>query len=310
VIPLSFKKESPYNLAMVKIVPNQYSLFIADALDIAVKGDVSIGAENFFSLSKKPRFEPIVHQLPKGKITITPTSGNALATVYDESILLFLISQLVHGADKGEPLGKTIYFSGFDYFHFIQKHKIGGKDYEEIWKALERLKTTYVELEMNGIEGSDAKFNWLSFIQKDWITNKKGEKQAVGFHVEVPNRLVKAVEDRRVLTLDRRYFKMRSPVERWIYRFVRKSVGRATNENFKYWSWEKLHKKSASTDTLTMFKKTTRAILKRSDYRLFQYTVEEAQRGMEKGLYFDLSPYAVLDQGRPLMIDGTRNSTT
>jgi hypothetical protein len=59
-----------------------------------------------------------------------------------------------------------------------------------------------------------------------------------------------------------------------------------------------------------MFRVATRSILKRNDYRLFQYTVEEAQRGVEKGLYFDLSPYAVLDQGRPLMIDGTRNSTT
>jgi plasmid replication initiation protein len=295
---------------MVRIVADQLDLFIADALDIAVKGDVSIGAENFFALSKKPRYQPIVHQLPKGRISIRPTAGNALATVYDEDILLFLISQLVHGADKGQPLGKTIYFSGISFFKFVKKTKIGGKNYEEIWEALQRLKTTYVELEMNGVEGSDAKFNWLSYIEKDWITNKKGEKQAVGFHVEVPTRLVKAVEDRRVLTLDRGYFRMRSPIERWLYRFVRKSVGRAKNENFKYWSWENLHRKSASTDSLSMFRVATRSILKRNDYRLFQYTVEEAQRGLEKGLYFDLSPFAVLDQGRPLMIDGTRNSTT
>ena len=78
---------------MVKIVPDQLDLFIADALDIAVKGDVSIGAENFFSLSKKPRYEPIVHQLPKGRISIRPTAENALATVYDEDILFtFLVS--------------------------------------------------------------------------------------------------------------------------------------------------------------------------------------------------------------------------
>ena len=141
---------------------------------------------------------------------------------------------------------------------------------------------------------------------KDWIKNKKGEKQAVGFKVEIPTRLVKAVEARRVLTLNHDYFRMRSPIERWLYRFVRKSVGRAKNENFKYWSWENLHRKSASTDSLSMFRKTTRAILKRSDYRLFQYTVEEAQRGLEKGLYFDLSPYAVLNQSKTLMIDGTR----
>ena len=293
---------------MVKIVPDQLDLFIADALDIKVKGDISIGAENFFSLSKKPRYEPIMHHLPKGTITISPTAGKPLATVYDEDILLFLISQLVHGADRGQPLGKTIYFSGVSFFKFIKKNKFGGRNYEEIWEALQRLKTSYVELEMEGLEGSDAKFNWLSYIEKDWIKNRKGEKQAIGFKVEIPTRLVKAVEARRVLTLNHDYFKINSPVERWLYRFVRKSVGKGRNEDFKYWSYEKLHGKSASTDTLPQFRKTVRRILKKNSYRLFQYTVEEATKGSEKGLYFALSKFYPLEQNRTLVIEA--NSTT
>jgi len=293
---------------MVRIVPDQLDLFIADALDIKVKGDISIGAENFFSLSKKPRYEPIVHDLPKGRITISPTADKPLATVYDEDILLFLISQLVHGADKGQPLGKTIYFSGVSFFKFIKKNKFGGRNYEEIWEALQRLKTSYVELDMHGLEGSDAKFNWLSYIEKDWIKNKNGDKQAVGFKVEIPTRLVKAVEARRVLTLNHDYFKISSPVERWLYRFVRKSVGKGRNDDFKYWSYEKLHSKSASKDSLPQFRKTVRRILKKNNHRLFQYTVEEATKGAEKGLYFDLSEFASLTQNRTLVIDAT--STT
>tara|TARA_Y100001937_G_C7104618_1_gene324305 strand:+ start:333 stop:1226 length:894 start_codon:yes stop_codon:yes gene_type:complete len=288
---------------MVRIVPDQLDLFIADALDIAVKDDVSIGAENFFALSKKPRYEPIIHDLPKGRITVSATAGNPLATVYDEDILLYLISQLVHGADEGKPLGRTVYFSGVSFFKFIKKNKFGGRNYEEIWEALQRLKTTYVELEVDGVEGSDAKFNWLSYIQKDWITNKHGEKQAVGFHVEIPTRLVKAIEARRVLTLDRGYFRITSPVERWIYRFVRKSVGKGRNEQFKYWSYEKLHRKSASADTLPQFKKTVRRILKRNNHRLFQYTVEEATKGSEKGLYFDVSETYPVGHSDPLIIE-------
>lgn len=293
---------------MVKIVPDQLDLFIADALDIKVKGDISIGAENFFSLSKKPRYEPIVHNLPRGRITITPTANKPLATVYDEDILLFLISQLVHGADRGQPIGRTVYFSGVSFFKFIKKSKFGGRNYEEIWEALQRLKTSYVELDMDGVEGSDAKFNWLSYIEKDWITNKNGEKQAIGFKVEIPTRLVKAVEARRVLTLDHDYFKISSPVERWLYRFVRKSVGKGKYDHFKYWSYEKLHSKSASKDTLPEFRKTVRRILKRNNYRLFQYTVEEASKGSERGLFFDVSETYPVGHGNPLIIEA--NSTT
>lgn len=40
---------------MVKFIqPKNLDLFIADAFDIRIKKDLSLGAENFFSLSKKP----------------------------------------------------------------------------------------------------------------------------------------------------------------------------------------------------------------------------------------------------------------
>ena len=93
-----------------------------------------------------------------------------------------------------------------------------------------------------------------------------------------------------------------------MYRFVRKSIGQGNDDRFKFWSYERLHEKSASEDSLRQFKQTVKRILKRNDHRLFQYTVEEATKGSEKGLYFDVSETYPVGHSNPLVIEA--NETT
>jgi len=283
---------------MVRIVPDQFDLFIADALDIKVKGDISMGADNFFSVSKNPRYTPIVQYQTKGRVTVTPTAGRALATLYDEDLMLFLISQLVNRMDTGGGLGSTIQFFGRDFYKFMRRSSYGGSDYQKIWDGLDRLHNTLVEVTLDDsvvveeeIDKGDLQFHWLADIGRKYKVRSDGSQYGHLFEVSVPPRLLKAIRSRKVLTYDKAYFKINSPIERWMYRFVRKSVGQGKDERFKFWSYERLHEKSASEDSLRQFKQTIKRILKRNKYRLFQYTVEEASKGHDKGLYFDVSPY-------------------
>jgi len=326
---------------MVKFIqPKNLDLFIADAFDIRIKKDLSLGAENFFSLSKKPRYEPIVHNLPSGKITIEATGGVPMATVFDEDILIYLISQLVHGKNEYEAgrsrdkIGRSITFNAYNLWQFQKKNK-RGRSYQELWEALERLYNTRVKVELNRTtkidedsyvdEDGEGYIRWLSSITRktevmwrtvtDEETGKKVRKRVnwtTGFNVEIPERFFKAVEENKVITLDDRYFSLKSPLERWLYKFIRKSVGKGRNDNFKYWSFEQLHTKSASTNSLPQFKKAVKNIMNKNDMRLFEYTAQFAKSGFTSkhhtGLYFDRSPYVPDQKHKPLLIDDTNTT--
>jgi len=323
---------------MVKFIqPKNLDLFIADAFDIRIKKDLALGAENFFSLAKKPRYEPIVHNLPSGKITIEATGGVPIATVFDEDILIYLVSQLVHGKNEYEAgrskdsISRTITFNAYNLWQFQKKNK-QGRSYQELWEALERLYNTRVKVELNRTtkidedsyvdEDGEGYIRWLSSITRktevmwrsvtDEETGKKVRKRVnwtTGFNVEIPERFFKAVEKNKVITLDDRYFSLKSPLERWLYKFIRKSVGKGKNDNFKYWSFEQLHAKSASTNALPQFKKAVKNIMKKNEMRLFEYTAQFAKSGvMSKhytGLYFDRNPYVPDQKHKSLLIDGT-----
>lgn len=325
---------------MVKFIqPKNLDLFIASAFDIRIKKDLALGAENFFSLSKKPRYEPIVHNLPSGKITIEATGGVPIATVFDEDILIYLVSQLVHGKNEYEAgrskdsISRTITFNAYNLWQFQKKNK-QGRSYQELWEALERLYNTRIKVELKRTtqidedasvdEEGDGYIRWLSSITRKteqmWRTvkdEKTGEKVrkrvnwTTGFQVEIPERFFKAVEENKVITLDDRYFSIKSPLERWMYKFIRKSVGKGNNDNFKYWSFDQLHAKSASTNTLTQFKQAIKKLMNKNEMRLFEYTAEYAKSGFaskhHSGIYFDRSPFVPDKKFKSLLIDATTN---
>ena len=74
---------------------------------------------------------------------------------------------------------------------------------------------------------------------------------------------------KEVLTINRKYFKLRKPLERRLYELARKHCG--TQGEFKI-GLEKLHKKTGSTSPLKKFRYYLRKIIKTNhlpDYQLF-----------------------------------------
>lgn len=264
-------------------VPEQLDLFVADAFEVKAKHIVDLMSRNLFSLSKRKRLQEIHHQSDDSFVRVTGDEEHGLATMHDQDILIFLISQLVHARNRGEKVGRRVWFSGYEFWRFTQKKKASGAGYSELWSAMERLHHTHVETDIRiGKRRRNHKFTWLSEIEQRWDGSKH-----IGFEVHLPDFLYEAVAQERpwVVTLDQRYFSLTSPLERWLYLFARKAAGKQQT------GWtetiESLWQKSASTSSKSEFAKSVRRIMRKKEQSLFEYDIHTALLGRRQALHFE-----------------------
>jgi len=269
---------------MVRIPHGQLDLFLASASDVAPKEHQDLMARNWFSLAKQKRVEPILHTYGDNWVKITGDPKYGLATIYDNDILLFVISQYMFAVNNGLATGRIFHFTGYDYFKFTGKKRLGGKGYSDLWKSLERLHHTFVKTNIS-IDGRQRlhSFSWLSEIKQ----MREGNAHR-GYEIGIPNWLYESVVNKKmVLTLDDGYFDIRGGLERWLYMFARKSSG------FQPQGWaESLHSiylKSGSRNSFVEFKRAVKKIISKGS--ILGYTVEQLDRpspikARQTGLYF------------------------
>lgn len=272
-----------YINTMASVPEQQLDLFVADAFDVKAKAVVDLMSRNLFSLSKRKRTTEIYHRSDDSFVRVTGGSEHGIATMHDQDILIFLISQLVHARNQGKDIGRRVWFSGYEFWRFTQKKKASGAGYSELWSAMERLHHTHVETDIRiGKRRRNHKFTWLSEIEQRW----DGQKH-IGFEAHLPEFLYEAVAQDRpwVVTLDQRYFSLTSSLERWLYLFARKAAGKQQT------GWtetvESLWHKSASTGSKAEFTKSVRRIMQKRDQKLFDYTAHTAFLGRKPALHFE-----------------------
>ena len=264
---------------MARIPVGQFDLFIASASEVSPKEHRDLMARNWFSLAKQKRTEPIQHTFGENWVKITGDDSYGIATIFDNDVLLFVISQYMSAINNNIPTGRRFQFTGYEYFKFIGKNKFGGKGYDDLWRALERLHHTFVETNIR-MDNSNRhhSFNWLSEIKqvKDGNTHK-------GYEIVIPDWLYESVVEKKiVLTLDDDYFKIRGGLERWLYLFARKSSGYNTG------GWSEglfsIYQKSGSKSSFSEFKRSISAIIKRGG--VLGYKISPISYKRQKGLYF------------------------
>ena len=271
---------------MARIPQSQLDLFIATASDISPKSHQDLMARNWFSLSKRKRTKPIEHSFGNNWVKITGSDKHGIATIFDNDVFIFLIAQYIHAINQGADvakMSKRFQFTGYEFFQFIGKEKYGGKGYADLWKSLQRLHTTFVETNIRlGTTNTNHSFNWLSEIKQihDGATHR-------GYEIVIPEWIFESITNKKmVLTLDDDYFKIRGGLERWLYLFARKTSGWQSSG----WSEgiESIYRKSASTGTLSEFKRKMKNIATKNT--LLGYSVElvedRGKRQNQKGLYF------------------------
>ena len=268
---------------MARIPQSQIDLFIATASDISPKSHQDLMARNWFSLSKRKRIKPIEHSYQENWVKITGSDKHGIATIFDNDVLIFVIAQYMSALNNGLKTGRRFQFSGYEFFKFIGKEKYGGKGYADLWKSLQRLHTTFVETNIRlGTTSTNHSFNWLSEIKQ--IHNGNKHK---GYEIVIPEWVYESITNKKmVLTLDDDYFKIRGGLERWLYLFARKTSGWQSGG----WSEsiESIYRKSASTGTLSEFKRKMKNIATKNT--LLGYSVElvsdRGGRNSQQGLYF------------------------
>ena len=247
------------NVARSPLLPlrhQQGDFFVCDIFDAAPKSDAASMAHPIFSLSTKPDTRVREYEAPNGKsfLKVTP-SVEGLATVHDRDVLIYCISQVMAGLREGRQISRTLRFKAYDLL-VATNRGTDGRGYEQLRAALERLRGTNIST--NITTGGVEQFEIFGLIDKARIVRETRDGRMLDVEITLSDWVFNAIEGREVLTLNRRYFQLRKPLERRLYELARKHCGHQ-----KEWriGLEKLRLKTGSSSTPKEFKRLIRKII-------------------------------------------------
>jgi hypothetical protein len=226
----------------------QGDLFVCDIFDAVPKGDSASMEHPVFSLSTKPDLREREYSNGGAWLKVTP-STKGMATVHDRDILIYCISQLMAGKKQGRTPAKTLSLKAYDLLTATNR-QTNGQAYDGLKASLERLRGTTISTNVTtaGIE----QFDIFGLIEKATVKRATRDGRMQDVEITLSDWLVNAVNGDEVLTLNRRYFQLRKPLERRLYDLARKHCGQQP-------AWqiglEKLRVKTGSNSTPKEFKR-------------------------------------------------------
>lgn len=253
--------------------------FSVSSANIAVKDQIDLMARCWFSLTPG-RVEPIQHEYRDARtgqtetIRITGSPEYGIATVYDQDLLIFVISQWVDANRLGIQQSRRIHFTPYQFLSWM-KREPGGGQYQRLKETLNRLRTTTIQTTVRSGNHRKNRIKQFSRISEWEMTEENGEIR--GVEVVLAEWLFESIHDFHVLTLDRRYFDIPGSLERWLYRYARKATGGARG----VWreSFQMLHQKSASQSEFKHFASTLRKLTKKNELPGLRLSQEVSRNG-------------------------------
>lgn len=229
-------------------------LFVCDVLDATPKSDRASMEHPLFSLSVKKDMAPFQYAQGNVKVKITPAAEEGRANVFDRDILIYVLSQLMAAKNEGQDIGRRVQISAHDLLKATNRHT-NGQAYATLRRALTRLQFTQIETNIH--DHGVGEWRSISFITDARIVKEDSTGRLLSVELEMGDWLVKAIENKNVLTLHKAYFQLRKPLERRLYELARKHCG-------KQGSWriglDKLQHKTGSTSSPKEFKRLVKAI--------------------------------------------------
>lgn len=126
--------------------------FLADILDATPKDDTASMEHPLFALRAGDK-RVKTYKRNGYTVTIKPGVGGC-ATIHDKDVWIYCISQLMEAINLGrEALCRTVRFTAYDFL-VTTNRDTGGRAYEQMGKALGRLKGTVIE---TNIETNDRR---------------------------------------------------------------------------------------------------------------------------------------------------------
>jgi plasmid replication initiation protein len=211
--------------ASPKLAPDRHpnrDFFIADILDWALKDDRHTMEHPMFSLAKKPDKRVRRYEHNGISVTITP-SVLGIATIWDKDVLIYAISQLVEGLNRGQPTSRIVRLKAYDLLVATNRHT-GGMNYDRLVDSLRRLKGTQIETDI--VTGGHRERRGFGLLEEWRIVEKSPTSdRMVAIELTLSEWLYRAVCAREVLTLSADYFRLDGGLERRLYELARKHCG-------------------------------------------------------------------------------------
>ena len=181
-----------------------------DALDLM--------AWPWFSLAKAKRVQPLAFEQRGQYLRISTTDARrGLATIWDADIVIWAVSQLTEAHDNGLRVSRRLAAPPYPILKYLGRGT-AQRQYVLLGAALDRLAATTVETSLRAPSGGvPARFKLLD----SWRRGESGIELALSEWL-----FAAVVTDSRVLTIDTQYFRLTGGIERWLWRLVRKHVGR------------------------------------------------------------------------------------
>ena len=199
----------------------QKDLFVCDIVDAVPKGDMSSMEHPVFSLSTKPDMRPRKYERGGNWIAISP-STHGLATVHDRDVLIYCISQCMAALNEGRKVHRTMRFKAYDLL-VATNRQTSGRGYELLKDALRRLQGTQIETNLR--QGGKEYFKVFGLIDSAEIVKETRDGRMLDVEITLSDWVFDAIENNHVLTLNRKYFFLRKPLERRLYELARKHCG-------------------------------------------------------------------------------------
>ena len=214
-------------------------------------------AHPIFTLSTKPDTKKRRYVAADGKsyVEIRPNMIG-LATVHDRDVLIYCISQVMAALNDGKQVHRTLRFKAYDLL-VATNRPVAGTGYSGLKAALERLQGT--QIETNITTGGVEQIDGFSLIDRYRIVRETRDGRMLDLEVTLSDWVFNAIAGDDVLTLNRRYFQLRKPLERRLYELARKQCG--TQPEWKC-GLDKLQDRTGSMSSDKEFRRLVRAICK------------------------------------------------
>ena len=238
----------------------EVDLFLDSLINAPLKDERATMEFPFFCLTKWGRKTPMIYDDGTVKIEIKPGSAG-IATIWDKDILIYAASVINERLERGAPVERKIVVPAYDILKVCQRGT-GKRSYELLLDALERLRATTILTNMTAANERERRgFGWIDNFRVVERIDSKGNPVMAGIEIWLNEWMFRAIiKERRILTIDRAYFKLTMGLERRLYELARKHCGYQPKWDV---GMARLHEKCGVEGVLRNFKADLKKIIAR-----------------------------------------------
>ena len=288
---------------LLPIRHKQGDFFIADIFDnLPIKDDMASMEHPLFTLSKKADNRILRYENGSASIEMQP-SAFGLPNIMDKDILLYCASVIMEKINNGEHPPQTLRTSLNDLLIATNRHT-NNRGYKYIKLALNRLAGCMLKTNIKtGRTRQESGFHLLESYR--YIESSRNKDRKVAVEITLSDWLYNSLIAKEVLTINREYFRLRSPLDRRLYEIARKHDQHMNEGGSWPISLENLRLKTGYSAHTKHFKQSIKKVANTNhipDYQLYidsndVVRIEKTKQGKSS----DQNSYIVIDE--PLFLD-------